>query len=203
MSTNTKVVEDLASQRAAEDTEWHETKREKNTDEMSHLVDAEALRHFDSKHKTFVDDPKNLRLAIITDGFNPFGNFSSTYSMWPILVTPLNLPPWECVNPSNCFMSLLILSPTSLGKDFDLFLEPLIDELLELWKGVKTFHVLLPHEDFTLSATVLWCILSTSSLISYKYCPHYLYYVQYFNLSMYKSSTYVICFIVLSFYNVI
>ena len=52
--------------------------------------------------------------------------------MWPVLVMPLKLPPWDCVNPSNCFMSLLILGPTSPGKDFDVFLEPLIEELKEL-----------------------------------------------------------------------
>ena len=93
---------------------------------MSYPADGEAWQDFDRKHKTFVDDPRNLRLAVATDGFNPFGNFNSTYSMWPVLVTPLNLPPWKCVNPLNCFMSLLILGPTSLGKDFDVFLEPLI-----------------------------------------------------------------------------
>ena len=62
--------------------------------------------------------------------------------------------------PINCFMSLLILDPTSPGKDFDVFLEPLIEELKELRKGVNTFHVL--HRDnkkgFTLRAVVLWCI---------------------------------------------
>ena len=127
----------------AADAEWHKTKREKKTGEMSHLADGEAWQHFDRKHKTFADDPRNLRLAIAIDGFNPFGNFSSTYSMWPILVTPLNLPPWECANPSNCFMSLLILGPTSPGKDFDVFLEPLIEELKELWKGVNTILMYL------------------------------------------------------------
>ena len=109
------------------DAEWHETKREKNTGEMSHPADREAWQHFDRKHKTFVDDPRNLRLAVTTDGFNPFGNFSSTYSMWRVLVMPLNVPPWECLNPSNCFMSLLILGPTFPGKDFDVFLETLIE----------------------------------------------------------------------------
>jgi hypothetical protein len=57
-------------------------------------------------------------------------------------------------------MSLLILGPTSLGKDFDVFLEPLIEELKKLWKGVNTFHVL--HHDnkkgFTLHVAMLWCI---------------------------------------------
>jgi len=80
--------------------------------------------------------------------------------MWPILITPLNLPLWECVNPSNCFTSLLIPGPTYPGKDFDVVLEPLIEELKELWKGVDTFHVL--HCDnkkgFTLRTVVLWCI---------------------------------------------
>jgi hypothetical protein len=72
---------------------------------------------------------------------------------------PLNLPPWECVNPSNCFMSLLIPGPTSLGKDFDILGASYrrTDRTLE---GVDTFHVL--HCDnkkgFTLRAAVLWCI---------------------------------------------
>ena len=37
---------------------------------------------------------------------------------------------------SNFMMALLIPGPSSLGKDFDVFLEPLVDDLLELWKGV-------------------------------------------------------------------
>jgi hypothetical protein len=126
---------------------------------LSHPANGEAWKHVDRTHTTFADNAKNLRLAVATDGFNPFDNFSSAYSMWPILVTPLNLPPWECVNPSNCFMSLLIPIPTSVGKDFDLFLEPLIEELLKLWEGVKTFHVLLPEDEgFTLRAAMLWCV---------------------------------------------
>jgi hypothetical protein len=36
----------------------------------------------------------------------------------------------------------------SLGKDFDLLLEPLIEELLQLWSGSK----------FNLCATMLWSI---------------------------------------------
>ena len=72
---------------------------------MIHSIDGEEWQDFDRKHETFAVDAKNLRLVVAIDGFNPFGNFSSAYSMWPVLVTPLNLPLWECVNPSNCFMS--------------------------------------------------------------------------------------------------
>lgn len=34
-------------------------------------------------------------------------------------------------------MSLLILGPKSSGKDFDVFLKSLVDELKELWVGVE------------------------------------------------------------------
>jgi len=70
--------------------------------------------------------------GLATDGFNPFGNMNTTYSMWPVLVRVYNLPPWSCTNASNCYMSLLILGPKSPGKDFDIFLQPLIEDLLKL-----------------------------------------------------------------------
>ena len=70
---------------------------------------------------------------------------------------PVNLPLWECVNPVNCFMSLLIPGPKSSGKDFDVFLEPLIEELLQLWSGVMTYDA-ARRRKFKLHATVLWSI---------------------------------------------
>jgi hypothetical protein len=38
-----------------------------------------------------------------------------------------------------------------------LFLEPLIEELLKLWKGVKTYDACTGRK-FDLRAAVLWCI---------------------------------------------
>jgi hypothetical protein len=54
-------------------------------------------------------------------------------------------------------MALLIPGPTCPGKDFDVFLEPLIEDLLELWKGVHTYDA-LTGKPFNLRAAVLWCI---------------------------------------------
>jgi len=54
-------------------------------------------------------------------------------------------------------MSLLIPGPTSPGKDFDVFLEPLIEELLALWEGVTTYDA-FSGDKFKLRAAVLWCI---------------------------------------------
>ena len=99
---------------------------------MSHPADGKAWNHLDENYNWFAKDARNLRLAMATYGFNLFGNFSMTYIMCPVLFMPLNLPPWECVNPTNCFMSFLIPGPKSSRKDFDVFLEPLIKELLQL-----------------------------------------------------------------------
>ena len=54
-------------------------------------------------------------------------------------------------------MALLIPGPTCPGKEFDLFLDPLIDDLLELWNGVHTYDA-LTQKTFNLRAAVLWCI---------------------------------------------
>ena len=65
--------------------------------ELSHPADGEAWKDFDRKFGWFAEDARNLRLGLATDGFNPFGNMTSSYSMWPVFVVPYNLPPWECM----------------------------------------------------------------------------------------------------------
>lgn len=39
----------------------------------------------------FQGDPHGISLALCTDGMNPFSEHSTTYSMWPITLTILNL----------------------------------------------------------------------------------------------------------------
>jgi hypothetical protein len=56
-----------------------------------------------------------------------------------MFVVPYNLPPWECMEESNFMMALLIPGPASPGKDFDLFLEPLVEDLLELLYNVRDY----------------------------------------------------------------
>nr|XP_025880314.1 uncharacterized protein LOC107280544 [Oryza sativa Japonica Group] len=124
---------------------------------MSHPVDGEAWQDFDREYPDFAKEARNLRLGLATDGFNPFGNFNTKYSMWPVFVVPYNLPPWACMDQSNLMMALLIPGPCSPGKDFDLFLQPLVEELIELWKGVHTYDAIIDKE-FKLRAAVLWCI---------------------------------------------
>ena len=80
----------------------------------------------------FASDLRNIRLALSSDGFNPFNNMSTSYSMWPVVLISYNIPPWESKRDSHFMMSLLIPSPRSPGKDIDVYLQLLVKELVEL-----------------------------------------------------------------------
>ena len=122
-------------------TKWH-ANGHMNDGLLGYFADFEAWKSFDSKYIEFSSEPRNVRLGLATDGFNPYGIMSSTYSTWPVILIPYNLPPWMCMKRSSFMLSLLISSPTSPRNDIDVYLQPLVEELMELWDfGVKTFDV--------------------------------------------------------------
>ncbi|XP_030506438.2 uncharacterized protein LOC115721305 isoform X1 [Cannabis sativa] len=82
---------------------------------------------------------------------------SSTYSCWSIILVVYNLPPSMCMKDEFTFLSMLIPGPKKPGNDIDVYLEPLIDELLELWKGVYTYDASI-KKFFNLKVMLLWTI---------------------------------------------
>ncbi|GJS87893.1 zinc finger, PHD-type containing protein [Tanacetum coccineum] len=48
---------------------------------LQHLY--EAWKDFDTKYPDFAAEPRNVRLGLAVDGFNPFDNLSQSYSIWP------------------------------------------------------------------------------------------------------------------------
>nr|GEX91308.1 hypothetical protein [Tanacetum cinerariifolium] len=134
---------------------------EKCTDpgKMQHPVDGRAWKNFDTKYPNFAKEPRNVPLRLAADGFNSFSNLSQAYSMWPVILTTYNLPSWLCMKESSFMLTLLIPDPKSPGKDIDVYLRPLIDNLKVLWalKGVETIDVATCHK-FNMRAMVLWTI---------------------------------------------
>lgn len=100
----------------------------------------------------------NLRLGLATDGFNPFGRLDSRYSIWPVVLIPYNLPPWLCMNKENFILSLLIPGPHSPGNNIDVYLQSLIEELLELWETGAATYDASTGEIFQMRAIVMWTI---------------------------------------------
>ena len=118
---------------------WHVNGR---TDDgvMRHLADSGAWKIFDSKHLEFSSDPRNVRLGLAADGFNPFRIMSTSHSTWPVMLVPYNLLPWLCMKRSSMILSLVILGPTLPEIAIDVYLEPLVEELRELWDvGVQAY----------------------------------------------------------------
>ena len=64
---------------------------------------------------------------------------SSTHSTWPVLLIPFNSPPWLCMKQSLILVSMVIPGEKAPSNDIDMYLQPLVKELLQLWEGVDAF----------------------------------------------------------------
>ncbi|KAF7126990.1 hypothetical protein RHSIM_Rhsim11G0013600 [Rhododendron simsii] len=139
----------------------------KDYDGMAKLtqIPAKQVRHFLLKpalQKLFMSEEtsKHMRWHAEgrtndADGFNPFRTMSITHSTWPVVLMPYNLPPWLCMKQPFFILALLIDGPHGPGNDIDVYLQPLIEELKELWtEGVLTFDA-STQQMFRMRATVL------------------------------------------------
>ncbi|KAL5560927.1 hypothetical protein UlMin_030674 [Ulmus minor] len=108
----------FATSKTAKLMRWHSTGKSKDNDVMRHPVDGKSWQEFDKRHPQFAGDVRNVRLGLAADGFNPFGNMSLSYSMWPVVLTTYNLPPWICMKAEYLMLSLLIPGPQSPVNDF-------------------------------------------------------------------------------------
>lgn len=125
---------------------------------MRHPADSHAWKIFDQKIPSFANESRNVRLGLATDGYNPFANMSVAHSTWPIVLIPYNMPPWLCMKQPHLILSILIDGPRGPGDKIDVFLQPLIDELKELWsEGVLTYDA-SSNNFFQLHAALLWTI---------------------------------------------
>jgi hypothetical protein len=119
------------SPRTVEHMTWHQSHHA--VDEvMVHPYDGEAWKHFNNVHPHFLDESRNARLGLCTDGFNPFGSFAAPYSYWLVILTVYNLPSGMCMRPEFMFLSMVIPGTSSPGPNIHVCLQPLIDELTQL-----------------------------------------------------------------------
>ncbi|XP_071740336.1 uncharacterized protein [Rutidosis leptorrhynchoides] len=136
---------------------WHDESRTKDG-RLRQPTDLPAWKTFDYENSEFAKEPRNVRLGLASDGFNPFGNMSVSHSTWPVVLMPYNIPPWLCTKKPFLFLSLLIPGPSAPGNNIDVYMQPLVDELKELWDtGVNTYDA-STKSYFTLRASLLWTV---------------------------------------------
>ncbi len=125
---------------------WHNDNRSTNG-LVRHVADSKTWAHIDVMWPEFAIEPYNARLGLVTNGVNPFGVQSSTWSTWPVMLQIYNLPPWLVTKNFFVILTLIIL-----GKEYvkihniNVYMAPLIAESYNccgwglhhmMWQGLK------------------------------------------------------------------
>ena len=148
---------------------WHSEDRKKDG-KLRALAGGSQWRKIEREYwAEFAHDPRNVWYGLSADGINPFGEQSSNHNTWPVTLCMYNLPPWMCMKRKFIMMPVLIQGPKQPGNEIDVYLRPLVEELLQLWNGngVRTWDE-HKQEEFNLHALLLvtinnWPALSNLS----------------------------------------
>ncbi|XP_057809998.1 uncharacterized protein LOC131024507 [Salvia miltiorrhiza] len=145
-----------ASKATAENMRWHASSCDDGV--MRHPADSPAWKHLNMTYPVFASEIRNVRLGLSINGFQPLSQLRQRDSSWAVVVTPYNLPPSMCMKEEYMFLTILVSGPRNPKEDIDVFLQPLISELTELWEvGVLTYDVSL-KQNFQMHAAVIWTI---------------------------------------------
>ena len=70
----------------------------------------------------------------------------TSYIMGPIVLMPYNLPPWKYMKDPYMILSLFIPGHKAPENKIDVYLQPLVDDLKELWnEGIKAYDASTQH----------------------------------------------------------
>jgi hypothetical protein len=108
-------------------------------------VRAETLEH------RYFSKPTDIALGLSTDGFGPFKSRKQT--CWPLILFNYNLPPSIRTQLEHILCVGVIPGPNA-PKELTTYLEPLVDELEDLARGVPAFDTVDGHT-FSLRAYLL------------------------------------------------
>ena len=91
------------------------------------------------------------------DDVNPFGFKITTYSVGLVVLVNCSLPQSMAIKRGHTMLSRLILGKHKI-KHMDVYLEPLIDELEKLWRGLALVDISRPlfSRHFDLKAVLMW-----------------------------------------------
>jgi len=85
--------------------------------------------------KPFLSEKYNFALSLNVDWFQPFKHVSDSVGVMYLSI--LNLPRTERYKPENIILCGIIPGPTEPKETINSYLYPLVQELLELWDGVR------------------------------------------------------------------
>jgi hypothetical protein len=141
---------------------WHKEGERENNNVMVHPSDSEACKALENFDLDFARDAINVHIRLATDGFTPFTESATSYSCWVVFAIPYNLPPALCMKYEYMFLCLIIPGPDNPGPQLNVMMQPLIEELKQLWVGVEAYDYhkkqkfnLRVDEDINTPATII------------------------------------------------
>jgi hypothetical protein len=148
----------------AELLQWHAREHKKDAI-LRHPADGIQWRNFDQKHKVFAMEVGNIRFKLSIDGMNHFEETNISHSTRLVNLCIYNLPSCLCMKHKFIMMPLLINGLVHVSNDIDMYLQPLIDDLLVLWEkeGVRTWDE-FQQQHFNLRAMLFIRIQDRSTL---------------------------------------
>ena len=130
--------------------------REQRKDGISEdIQDSHAWYDLVLRDEDFMKELRNIVLSFSTDGVPCFKK-GNGYSFWPMMVSILNLDPKNRTKYGNLIL-LGIIPGKHSPKNINTYLAPFVDELLDLWSGVKV-HDATCGRDFILRGKLLMTI---------------------------------------------
>ncbi|KAF8670090.1 hypothetical protein RHS04_08678, partial [Rhizoctonia solani] len=129
---------------------------------LEDIQDGELWRNFQKGDTKFFENPHNIGLILMCDGFSPATRQgAASYSMGAISMCIANLPPDLRNRPENKILVGVTPGPHEPNVDtINNFLKPMVSELLELWKEGMS----ITHPDGTLEvvfAALVACACNT------------------------------------------
>ncbi len=138
------------------------------------VCDSKVWKHIDTNWPDFCQ-----RSSVALDEVNPHVDLSTNHFTWPILLPNYNLPPWLTTKCFFVMLTLLILGKKYVkNENIDVYLQPLVEELQELWKWVRTLDATKLGGKFLLRAICMWnlhnfayCLFVGGQTKGYLACP--------------------------------
>ena len=108
----------------------------KSSDRLRDVYDGQVWKHFmyDSDGVPFLASPNNFLLMLNCDWFQPFRH--TTFSVGVVYIVVANLPRHIRFTRDHILLVGIIPGPTEPKRTINTYLEPMVEDLLSLWKGV-------------------------------------------------------------------
>ncbi len=119
---------------------------------IARLHESPAWKGWYGKDGIYDKNPRAVSLSLCLDGVNPFAKERTTYSMWPIVLVPLNLPQTIRTLPGSLMLAGIIPGRDE-PKTTDPYVQVLVDDLLKL--NGQTVYDGFQNETFRLNVDIM------------------------------------------------